>query len=46
MTDQFVWGTVSSIPLLLSDGASLDIYGPALIPAAQVGAAGGVDAQR
>ena len=39
-TDQFVWDTTASIPLLLTDGPSLYIVGLALTPVAQVDASG------
>lgn len=42
VTSQFVWDTSTSIPLLLDDGTSRYIYGPALTPVAQVDASGAI----
>lgn len=42
-TDEFLWSTVASVPLLLSDGESCFIYGPSSAPIAEISATGEVE---
>jgi RHS repeat-associated protein len=41
-TDNFVWSTVGSLPLLLDDGDHRYLYGPSLTPVAQIADNGAV----
>jgi RHS repeat-associated protein len=42
-TDEFVWSTVGSLPVLLDDGDHVYLYGPSLTPIAQVDDAGTIE---